>query len=94
MFCHWVHRHSGPIVGTNDPVVDHNLEPDVPYRLWNLATGFLLQRDPNSPENMISCNGSLKDMDYYSKYDSSTTRSFKEGYVVPSYSSDNHALNF
>ena len=44
---------------------EHKVMSDTPYRLWNLATTTLLQRDSN---NIISCNGSFKDMDYASKY--------------------------
>ncbi|XP_078348315.1 uncharacterized protein LOC144633316 [Oculina patagonica] len=43
------------------PELLHPIEPDANYRLWNLATVSLLQRDPN---NAFNCNGSLNDMDY------------------------------
>ena len=50
------------------PELDHRIEPNVPYRLWNQATGSLLLRDPNRPGNAVSCDGSFKDMDYDSEY--------------------------
>ena len=61
---------------TDEPELPHKINNDTPYRLWNLATGSLVQRDSNSPNNAISCNGSFKDMDYNSKCYSSTVNPF------------------
>ena len=53
------------LYGIQGPVLLHPVMKDTPYRLWNPATTSLLQRDSN---NIISCDGSFKDMDYASKY--------------------------
>jgi len=46
---------------SQEPELYHPVKKHTPYRLWNLATAFLLQRDSS---NKISCNGNFKDMDY------------------------------
>ena len=53
------------LYGTKWPEQYHPVMKDTTYRLWNLATTSLLQRNSS---NIISCNGSFKDKDYASKY--------------------------
>ena len=52
------------LYGIQGPELFHPVRSNTSYRLWNPATTSFLQRDSNN----IFCNGSLKDMDYASKY--------------------------
>ena len=64
---------------------------ETPYRLWNLATSSLLQRDSN---NIISCNGSLKDMGYNSKFTIADNLDLYGGMKIASVFAWSFACNF